>query len=497
MKTDFALAITQLAAEKNLPKEVVLKAVEVALVSAFKKESSFSNQNILVKLASQSGEFEVHVQKVVVEEVRDANSEILLSKARKIREDVQVGDILEVEVTPQNAGRIAAQTVKQVVLQRLREAERDAVFAEYVGREGDIISGVVQRIEPRQIIVSLGRTEAVLPPSEQVRIERYRVGQRIKIYVIEVLRTGKGPQVLVSRTHPGLLRRLFELEVPEIHQGIVEVRAVAREAGYRSKVAVSARQEGIDPVGCCVGLRGIRIQNIVEELNGEKIDVVQWHPDPAVFIASALSPASVLGMELNAKENAASVVVPDRQLSLAIGREGQNARLAAKLTGWRIDIESASMAEEKKAAREAESVSEIVSGEVPAGGEVVGDITPPSEVLIEASTPSEVLDELLELSGEEEVAEEKVEEEKQEVSVTEFVPLPLDRKARGAFAGGQIRFAEDLLVPPRSQSGVKKGKKRGKGATVHSENNVEDGAKRTGKPRKRRDIISEDEPTEI
>jgi N utilization substance protein A len=352
MKSDFLLAITQLSAEKNLPKEVILQAVESALVSAYKKDSLTGGQNISVKINSSTGEVKVYAQKVVTQTGSDPRQEISLSDARRIQKGVQLGDSVQVEVISRNAGRIAAQTAKQVVLQRLKEAERDAIYVEFVGREGDVISGVVQRIEPKQVFIDLGRTEAVLPATEQVRGERYRIGQRLKLYLLEASRTGKGPQVVVSRSHPNLLRRLFELEIPEIHNGLVEVKAIAWEAGNRGKVAVSARQQGVDPVGCCVGQRGIRIQNIVNELGGIKLDVVQWHPSSATFIANALSPAQVSNVKVDAETKTATVIVPDRQLSLAIGKEGQNARLAAKLTGWRIDIKSASAAQAEQAEAE-------------------------------------------------------------------------------------------------------------------------------------------------
>ena len=349
MKSDFLLAITQLSAEKNLPKEVVLAAVEAALVSAYRKEHFHPTQNLAVKISPITGKVEVWAEKTVVEKVADDLQEISLSQAKKINPEAKLGDLLMVESTPANAGRIAAQTAKQVILQRLHEAEHSAIFEEYAGKSNDIITGVVQRMEPKQVFVNLGRTEAVLPSVEQTPGERYRIGQRLRVFVVEVARTPKGPRVIVSRSHPNLLRRLFELEVPEVFNGIVEIKSIAREAGFRSKVAVAARQEGIDPVGCCVGLRGIRIQNIVNELNGEKIDVVAWNKDNPVFIANALSPAQVLNVELN--NDVATVVVPDKHLSLAIGKDGQNARLAAKLTGWRIDIKSASAAEAERVAK--------------------------------------------------------------------------------------------------------------------------------------------------
>ena len=348
MKTDFLLAITQLAAERNLPKEVVFAAVEAALVTAFKKDEIGARQNISVKIHPVSGDVKVYTIKTVVEEPTDTYQEISLAEARKLKKDAQLDETISFETTPLHGGRIAAQTAKQVVLQRLREAEREFIFGEYIDREGDIVSGVVHRIEPRQVVIDLGKAEGVLPGGEQVRNERYRVGQRLKLYLVEVNRTNRGPRLILSRSHPNLVRRLFELEVPEIYNGNVEIKAVAREAGYRSKVAVAAKQEGLDPVGSCVGLRGVRIQNVVNELNGERIDVIQWDADPNVFIANALSPAQVVGVDGNEAENTAVVVVPDGQLSLAIGKEGQNARLAARLTGWRIDIKSASAAEAEK-----------------------------------------------------------------------------------------------------------------------------------------------------
>lgn len=350
MKSEFITAITALAAEKNLPKDVVLEAVEVALASAYKKDN-LAQSNVVVKISPDDGSVHVYTQKTVVEEIEDDKIEMTVDEARPFKPDARIGDTLLFDATPANAGRIAAQTAKQVVLQRLREAEREVVYEEYSGKEGDIVSGLVQRLEGRNVIIDLGRTEGVLPPAEQVRAEHYRAGQRLKVLLVEVSKATKGPQILVSRTHKDLLRRLFELEVPEIFKGIVEIKSIAREAGYRSKVAVWSRQEGVDPVGACVGMRGIRIQNVVNELNGERIDVVQWDPEPSRFVANALSPAQVVSVFTHDEENTAEVVVPDRQLSLAIGKEGQNARLAAKLTGWRIDIKSQSAYEEELAAK--------------------------------------------------------------------------------------------------------------------------------------------------
>jgi N utilization substance protein A len=343
------IAITQLAAEKNLPKEVVLQAIEAALVSAYRKDSDLVG-NVVVRIDRETGEHHVYLESTVVQEVTDAKVEISITEARRVKPEATIGDPILSEVHPSQAGRIAAQTAKQVVLQRLREAEREMVFEEFSSREGDIVSGIIQRLDAKQIVIDLGKTEAILPTAEQVRTEHYRPGQRMKFYLLEVHRSIRGPQLILSRTHKNLLKRLFELEVPEIYRGVVEIKSIAREAGYRSKTAVASRQDGVDPVGSCVGLRGIRIQNIVNELNGERIDVIQWDPDPARFVANALSPAQVLRVHISEEDNTASVVVPDRQLSLAIGKEGQNARLAAKLTGWRIDIKPESAVQEAPAA---------------------------------------------------------------------------------------------------------------------------------------------------
>jgi N utilization substance protein A len=340
------LAITQLAVEKNLPREVVFNAVEAALLSAYKKDVRVGEQNITVKIQPTSGDVRVYALKTVVEgEPEDPRVEMNLEEARTHEPNARAGDEIKIDITSHTSGRIAAQTARQVVLQKLREAERDIVFEEFAGKEDELVSAVVQRVEAnRHVVLDLGKTEAVLPVTEQVPGETYRPGQRVRVYIIEVSRSIRGPQVIVSRTHRNFLRRLFELEVPEIFNGLVELKALAREPGQRSKVAVAARQEGIDPVGACIGLRGIRIQNIVNELGGEKVDVVEWSEDPAQFVANALSPAQVVSVECDTTNKTATVIVPDLRLSLAIGKQGQNARLAAKLTGWRIDIKSVSVA---------------------------------------------------------------------------------------------------------------------------------------------------------
>ena len=300
-----------------------------------------------VVLDRTTGAYHVYAIKTVVEDVEDEVQEISLAQARTIRPDYEVGDVLEIEVTPANFGRIAAQTAKQVVVQRVREAERGIIYEEFMSREGDIITGLVSRVENRNVFIDLGKTEAVLAPTEQIAGETYEHGDRIKAYILEVRKTTKGPQIVVSRTHPGLLKRLFELEVPEIQEGIVEIKSVAREPGMRSKIAVYSKDEAVDPVGACVGHKGLRVQAVVDELGSEKIDIVKWNEDSAKFIANALSPAKVVSVAVNEDEKVSRVVVPDYQLSLAIGKEGQNARLAAKLTGWKIDIKSESQAAEE------------------------------------------------------------------------------------------------------------------------------------------------------
>jgi N utilization substance protein A len=345
---EFISAINQVCHERQLSREIVLEAIEAALISAYKRNFGAA-QTITANIDPETGAARVFVEKEVVGEVIDSKAQITLEEALKHESGVSIGDLMQFEATPGDFGRIAAQTAKQVILQRIREAERDSLYNSYAEREGEIINGTVQSIEPQQVTLSLGKVEALLPRSEQIPTERYGIGQRLRAYVSEVQKTSRGPAIIVSRTNRNMLRRLLELEVPEIYNGTVEIKSISREAGYRSKVAVVALQEGVDPVGSCVGMRGVRIQSIVNELNGEKIDVVQWSPDVATFIANGLSPAKVLNVilqdDLNGKT--AVVVVPDKQLSLAIGKEGQNARLAAKLTGWRIDIKSATEAAEE------------------------------------------------------------------------------------------------------------------------------------------------------
>ena len=508
MKSDFMIALTQLAAERHLPREQVLQAVEAALGSAFKKDSLVVGQNISVKLNPNNGEVNVFATKTVVEEVEDPQREIMLGEAQKIKKDAVLGTDVAVEALPHQVSRIAAQTAKQVVLQRLREVERELIFQEFVQRTDDVISGVVDQLESgRVLVLDMGRAQAFLPPDEQVPTERYRRGQRLKVYVLDVKRTSKGPEILVSRSHKNLLKRLFEIEVPEVFNGIVEIKAIAREAGARSKVAVVSRQDGVDPVGSCIGMRGNRIQSIVNELQGEKIDVVRWDKDLKVFISNALSPSEVIHVDMDEKEQTALVVVPERQLSLAIGKEGQNARLGAKLTGFRLDIKSMSEWEAIKAQRQTlEEESKRISEELEEPDTVAVAVAEPEaepiqteaepqvmeEVMAEAlelvsveqvltdkeeavKPPPEIADALVveeaatpKLSPEEELAllaleEEEEESEGEEEELLEEigeevwqvpVPVPVSE-------AGQIRFAEDIMGDFRGRGRKDKGGGRG------------------------------------
>ena len=364
MKSDLLLAVTQLAAERKLPHSVVVSAIEAALASAYKRDPAAGGQDVVVQVDPSDGDVTVKTVIHVVDEVEEPGAQVTVADAQKIQDGAQLGDVLETGFIHHNPGRIAAQTAKQVVMQRLREAERDLVFDEYVDKAGELLTGTIQRLDPRYITVDLGRAEAIMPPSEQAQFERYRPGQQLKFFIVDVARTVRGPEIVVSRSHPELLKRLFEVEVPEIFNGIIEIKSIAREAGSRSKVAVHSTQAGVDAVGACVGLRGIRIQNVVNELLGEKIDVIEWDRDLTRFIANSLSPANVDHVQVNEEEGSAVVVVPDRVLSLAIGREGQNARLAAKLTGWHIDIRGATQAA-MAAAAEADAIAAAAAAAAP------------------------------------------------------------------------------------------------------------------------------------
>ena len=417
MKSDFMVALKQLAAERHLPMEQVLGAIEVALASAFKKDNPASGQNITVTLNPNSGEVSVYALKTVVDFVEDPEREITVSDAMKIKKGAVVGDeIAAAEPLPHNASRIAAQTAKQVVLQRLREAERELLFQEFAQHEGDIMSGIVETSDPgRAITLDLGRAQAILPYDEQVGTERYRKGQRVKVFVLSVRSAPKGPEILVSRSHRNMLRRLFEIEVPEVYNGVVEIKAIAREAGFRSKVAVSANQPGIDPVGSCIGIRGNRIQSIVNELQGEKIDIVSWDMDPRSFIANSLSPSEPVQVELLEAEQTAVVVVPDRQLSLAIGKEGQNTRLAARLTGWRLDIKGMTEWEEIREAR--------LQAAAEAAAEAAARAAEEAAAIAEAAALAELEAEEAEMADAVAEAEAIVEEAAAETPATEETPV--------------------------------------------------------------------------
>ena len=349
MNKELLSAIEYLSKEKGVTADVICDSLEAVLITAYKKEYD-GNPNATVRLDRLTGDYSIVSPKTVVAEVADEENEISLEDARAIDKGYEEGDEILVDVTPKNFGRIAAQAAKQVMIQRLREAERNIVYDEFYGRTDDIITGIIQRIEQKNVYIDLGKAEAVLPYSEQIPTEEYTVGQRIKCYVVEVRNSPKGAQIQLSRTHPGLLKRLFELEVPEIYDGVVELHSVAREPGKRSKIAVYSRDPNVDCVGACVGPKGARVQNIVMELQNEKIDIVKWDEDPAVYIANALSPSQVVSVTIDEGAKSSVVVVPDYQLSLAIGKAGQNARLAAKLTNWKIDIKSESQAEDGDAA---------------------------------------------------------------------------------------------------------------------------------------------------
>ena len=368
MNEQLLQAVDFLVKEKNVPEDIIFNALETVLLTAYKRETG-SNANTSVTIDRKTGDYHIYAEKNVVETVdpdsENASNEISLEEAKKVHSSYEAGDILQTEVTPKNFGRMAAQTAKQVMIQKLKEAERGGSFmSEFSGREGDIITGTVKWNESRTIYVDLGRVEGILPFAEQIPGEEFSSNDSIKCYILEVRKTTKGPQIILSRTHPGLLKRLFELEVPEIYSGVVELKSVVREAGSRSKIAVCAMDDKVDPVGACVGPKGQRVQHIVDELHGEKIDIVKWDEDPAVYIANALSPSKVISVSVWEEEKSSYVIVPDYQLSLAIGKAGQNARLAAKLTNWKIDIKSESQAKDEGFSGDADEGSEDILSDI-------------------------------------------------------------------------------------------------------------------------------------
>ena len=463
MKNELFLALTQLAAERNLPQSIVVSAVKEALASAYRKDPAAKGQDILVEVDSETGDVIVKTILNVKEkdEIEDPLSEISEEEAKKINKDLRVGDFIETGFMEYNPGRIAAQTAKQVVLQKLREAERDLVFGKFADKKGQVIAGTIQRIDSRNIFVDIGRANALMPPSEQTSYEKYRVGQQLKFYVTEVQRTARGPEIIVSRTHPELLRKLFESEVPEISAGVVEIKALSREAGARSKVAVSSEDADVDAVGACVGLRGIRIQNVVNELLGEKIDVVDWSEDPKILITNSLSPATVSRVSINPDDSSATVIVPKKQLSLAIGKEGQNARLAAKLTLWKIDVQ----AEEEVIIEQPDEVVEKVSDTASVNNSEEVSISESSEsvqiieevfdeTILEDSPKAKTVDEEAELMAlEKEIQEleqkeqEEIKQKKQKEDILDFSSEDiwnLDGVDSKDKADETIRFAEDI-----------------------------------------------------
>ncbi len=463
MKNELFLALTQLAAERNLPQSIVVSAVKEALASAYRKDPAAKGQDILVEVDSETGDVIVKTILNVKEkdEIEDPLSEISEEEAQKLNKDLRVGDFIETGFMEYNPGRIAAQTAKQVVLQKLREAERDLVFGKFADKKGQVIVGTIQRIDSRNIFVDIGRANALMPPSEQTSYEKYRVGQQLKFFVTEVQRTARGPEIIVSRTHPELLRKLFESEVPEISAGVVEIKALSREAGARSKVAVSSEDVDVDAVGACVGLRGIRIQNVVNELLGEKIDVVDWSEDPKVLITNSLSPATVSNVSINPDDSSATVTVPKKQLSLAIGKEGQNARLAAKLTLWKIDVQAEEEVIIEQPDEVIEKVSETASvanteevspNESSEAVQIIEEVF--DETILEESPKAKTVDEEAELMALEKEIQELEQKEEDEIKQKKQKEDILDFSSEDIWnLGGvdskdnsdeTIRFAEDI-----------------------------------------------------
>ncbi|MCI9016681.1 MAG: transcription termination/antitermination protein NusA [Clostridia bacterium] len=337
---ELILALEELEKEKGIQKAYLIEAIEAALLTAYKRNFD-SAENVKVVMDNKTGEAHLYAIKEVVEVVEDSKLQININEAKKISKKLEIGDNVDIEMIPKDFGRIAAQTAKQVIIQKLREAEREIVYTEFNDRKGEIVSGIIQKVDENIVVMDLGKLEGVMPTKEQIPTETYKVNDKIRGYVLEVVKGLKGtPQVIVSRAHADFVRKLFEFEIPEIYEGLIEIKSVSRDAGNRSKVAVYSTNENIDPVGSCVGQKGVRIQNIINELNGEKIDVIEWNKDPAIYIAAALLPAQVMAVDIKEEEKFAQVIVPDDQLSLAIGKSGQNARLAAKLTNWKIDIKS-------------------------------------------------------------------------------------------------------------------------------------------------------------
>ncbi|MDZ4243584.1 MAG: transcription termination factor NusA [Candidatus Doudnabacteria bacterium] len=397
MNKDFIEALNEIAEEKGLDRDEILKMIEASLAAAFRKDYGEKDQNIVVELDPETMGMKVYDVKTVVEEVEDPQKEIALAETQKHKKSREVGDEIKTEITPKEGtsfGRIAAQTAKQVIIQKLREAERNVLFSEYKAKERQLITGIVQRMEKDTVLVDLGKTTGVLFPSEQIKGENYKVGSRIKVLILHVEPTAKGPKITLSRSHPDVVRRLFEIEVPEIYNGIIEIKAIAREAGSRSKIAVMSNQEGVDPIGACVGQRGTRVQTVMGELGGEKIDIIEWSEDPVKFVANSLSPAKILNVSLDEDTKEAKVGAMEDQLSLAIGKAGQNVRLAARLSGWKIDIAGENLGEAEEKTKEAETFAEST------GATLDEEPEEPAPNLAEGEMPNE------EQSAETEVGEE-------------------------------------------------------------------------------------------
>jgi transcription termination/antitermination protein NusA len=470
---DFVTALLQLNAEKQVPREQLIRTVEDAIQSAYRRTEG--DEDIQVRIDGETGQIRVFRARTAVADVEDPLTELSLDEAKGLDANAQLGDLVTTEeLDPEAFGRIHAQTAKQVVLQRLREAERDVAYDQFASRDGELITGTVNRVEPRAIILDLtgqggiARAEAILATTEQSPLEHYRIGQPVKAFVLEVRRGLRGPQLFVSRAHKNFLRRLFELEVPEIHSGTVEIKAIAREAGSRSKVAVASRQDGLDPVGATVGQRGARVQAVVAELAGEKIDVIPWNDDPAVFVANALSPAQVLEVSIDEEHRIASVTVPERMLSLAIGREGQNARLAAKLTGWRIDIRSdVSVAEAKAAA-----AAEAAGAAVPAAAEPEPGVEAPPVAKPKATrkkaVPAEATAPAAEAATETAEASDKAPAKATAAKATAAKPKTIRKKAATAEAGPEASPARvsKAAAKPVAVEAKPKATRRRKAETV-------------------------------
>jgi N utilization substance protein A len=382
--------IEQISREKGIEKDILLAGVEAAVLSAAKRRYG-PVETLQAHFNPQTGTLELTIAKMIVAQLQDPKTEIALEQARAYDLEAKVGDVMPIPLAVEGFGRIAAQTAKQVIIQKVREAERDIVYSEYKGREGELLNGVIQRFEKGDIILDLGKTEALLPRKEQSLRETFQRGERVRAYILEVRKSSSGPQIIASRTHPGLVERLFEMEVPEIYEGIIEIKGAVREPNGRAKIAVYSRDRAVDPIGACVGMRGVRVQSVVQELRGEKIDIVQWADDPATFVANALSPAKIYKINVNSEGRAMEVIVEDDQLSLAIGKKGQNVRLAAKLTKWRLDIKSRSEYEQGLRTTAEDALAGLTASSIPA--EAV------AEAMVDGTTPTDAPDRMVDASG--------------------------------------------------------------------------------------------------